>query len=221
MIRIGFPGFSGTPAELSERLRRGEISPREVPLLAVLDQAIAQVEGWPLERRAAVAAELAALLLLRLGLADGEEPPEEEAERAVALLVEMERAVAELSRRARRRRKVVPVPPAPLPGEAALARMRPESLLRFLAERPRLDPRPLVAFGLREAWRRVRAVLLGLGRAGFSRLAPRRFALRAVHLAALLEAARRGWVELFQEEPYGEIEVLLIEPGGELDGDPG
>ena len=43
MIRIAFPGFEGTPEALREALRRGRLSPKEVPVLAVLEQALAQV----------------------------------------------------------------------------------------------------------------------------------------------------------------------------------
>ncbi len=220
-LRLRFAGFEGGAEELVRAVREGRIAPAAIPLLSLFDQALAQAEGWPLAARAAVAAELALLLLVRLGLAERLAGPEAEGARADALsaLVDLEAALAALTERARARAEVLPVPPAPLPRDPRLAPVSPRVLARLAPpRRPRLPALRLPAFGLSEAWRRMRALLLASPRAPFDRLAPRRFVPRAVHLAALLEAARRGWVRIVQGELYGPLEVHLVtrEPGAEI-----
>jgi len=215
---LSFGNFRGSARELKEALRSGRIRPEALPLSELLAQALAQAEGWPLLERARLAPELAALVLLWLGAAESpEESPEAEAERTVAALVDLEAAASELAERAEARRDVIPLPPAPLPDRSRLAAADVRRLARLA---PPARPRPVLAaiagFGLREAWRRIRALLAGRPRLSFDELAPRRFGPRAIHLAALLEAARRGWVALFQPEPYGPIEVERRAEGGEL-----
>ena len=65
MIRIAFPGFEGTPEALREVLRRGRLSPKEVPVLAVVEQALAQVPG-DLRAKSELLPLLAELLVLKL-----------------------------------------------------------------------------------------------------------------------------------------------------------
>ncbi len=212
-------GFRGSADELRAALKAGRLRPEALPIGRLVAQALAQAEGWPLLERARLAPELAALVLLWLGEEEpGEEPdPRERAERAVAALLDLEAAARALARRAEARRDLIPLPPAPIPGERRVAAADARRLARLA---PPARPRPVLAaiagFGLREAWRRLRALLAARPRARFDELAPRRFGPRAVHLAALLEAARRGWVALFQAVPYGPIEVERRAEGGEL-----
>jgi len=220
-LTLAFPGFQGSAGELLRAVREGRVSPSTLPLGALIDQALDQAAALPLADRAALAAELALLLLFRLGLAERPEAPDPEGARAaVRALADLEAAMERLAARAEARRGVLAVPPAPLPPDPRLAPLSPRLLARLAPpRRPRLPVLRFSGFGLREAWRRIRALLGGVGAAPFDRLAPRRFVPRAVHLAALLEAARRGWVRLVQPELYGAIEVRL-EPGGE-DGEIG
>ncbi len=216
-LTLTFPGFSGSAAELVRALREGRVAPAAVPIARLLDEALARAAGWPLADRAALAAELALLLLLRLGIEERLAGPEagEATTEAVRALAGLETALKGLRARAERRRGVIPVPPAPLPPDLRLAPLSPRILARLAPPRaPRLPALRFPAFGLKEAWRRLRALLAGGGWVPFDRVAPRRFVPRAVHLAALLEAARRGWVRLMQPELYGPIEVRLEKGGG-------
>ena len=215
---LEFEGFRGSAHALYKALKEGRLRPANIPIARVVAQALAQAEGWPLLERARLAPELARLVLLWLGEEERGEAPEEAArtERAVAALMDLEAAVKDLARRVETRRDLIPLPPVPVVGEYRLA-ADPRRLARLA---PPARPRPVLAaiagFGLREAWRRLRALLAAKPRARFEELAPRRFVPKAVHLAALLEAARRGWVALWQAEPYGAIEVERLEGGGEL-----
>ncbi|MFN4074221.1 MAG: chromosome segregation protein ScpA, partial [Thermus sp.] len=65
MIRLEVPGFSGTPQELREALRRGRISPRALPVLAIVEQALSQVPE-DLKARSELLPILAELLVLKL-----------------------------------------------------------------------------------------------------------------------------------------------------------
>jgi len=216
---LRFGEFEGSARELKEALLRGTVDPLELPLAELVEAALSQAEGWPLVERARLAPELAALLLLRFFLPkDEEEDREEAARRTVGALLDLERAAGMLAERARARQDRLPAAPPPLPPDPRLARSEVRRLARLAPPaRPKLVLAAIAGFGLREAWRRMRALLAHTPKLPFDRLAPRRFLPRAVHLAALLEAARRGWVELWQPEPYGPIEVVRRAPGEELD----
>ncbi len=216
---LRFGEFEGSARELKAALLKGEIAPEAIPLASLVEAALSQAEGWPLLERARLAPELAALLLLRFSLPEEEEAdPEAAAHRTVGALFDLERAAELLAERARSRGDRLPARPPPLPPDPRIARVEVRRLARLAPPaRPRLLLGAIAGFGLREAWRRMRALLAHTPRLSFDRLAPRRFLPRAVHLAALLEAARRGWVELWQPEPYGPIEVLRRAPGEELD----
>ena len=218
-LRLAFDGFSGSAAELRSLLVQGELRFDDLPLMDLIEQALRQAEGWPLVERARLAPELATLVLLWLGSQEGAaDAGEDRAKQTVSALLDLEAAAKVLEERVRARAGVIPLPPAPLPASSGIAATDARRLARLA---PPSRPRPVLAaiggFGLREAWRRIRALLAHTRKLDFDRLAPRQFGPRAVHLAALLEAARRGWVRLWQEEPYGVIRVERLRNGGELE----
>lgn len=116
MIRIAFPGFEGTPEALREALRRGRLSPKEVPVLAVLEQALAQVPE-DLRAKSELLPLLAELLVLKLS-PERALLPKEEGEEAplVQVLVDLSEMVAFLEARLERRARLLPVAPPPCPG---------------------------------------------------------------------------------------------------------
>ncbi|MEZ0320800.1 MAG: chromosome segregation protein ScpA [Thermus sp.] len=213
MIRLELPGFSGTPLELKEALRRGRLSPRAVPLLLVVDQALAQVPE-DLRQRSELLPILAELLLLKLS-PEKALAPREEGEEAplVQVLLDLSETVAFLEERLKKRSRLVPVSPPPLPKPAL--RLPPRALVE--AARPfrkavlRL---PSEGFGLREAWERLKGLLQG--RVAFQGLPFASWGERGVAFAALLEAARLGRVRLYQEAPFAP---LYVEAEAPLEGD--
>ncbi|GAA6751631.1 chromosome segregation protein ScpA [Thermus antranikianii] len=213
MIRLEFPGFSGTPLELKEALRRGRLSPRAVPLLLVVDQALAQVPE-DLRQRSELLPILAELLLLKLS-PEKALTPREEGEEAplVQVLLDLSETVAFLEERLKKRSRLVPVSPPPLPKPAL--RLPPRALVE--AARPfrkavlRL---PSEGFGLREAWERLKGLLRG--KVAFQGLPFASWGEKAVAFAALLEAARLGRVRLYQEAPFAP---LYVEAEAPLEGD--
>ncbi|TBH21587.1 chromosome segregation protein ScpA [Thermus thermamylovorans] len=212
MIRLEFPGFSGAPQELREALRRGRVSPRGLPVLLIVEQALAQVPE-DLRARAELLPLLAELLVLKLA-PEKALTPKEEGEEApiVRVLVDLSETVAFLEERLRRRARLLPVAPPPVPKPAL--RLSPRALRE--AARPfrkAVLALPREGFGLREAWERLRPFLRG--RVAFHRLPLRGWGERAVGFAALLEAHRLGLVRLCQEEPFGP---LWVEAKGALEG---
>lgn len=212
MIRIAFPGFEGTPEALREALRRGRLSPRAIPVLAVVEQALAQVpEG--LRERSELLPILAELLVLKLS-PEKALTPKEEGEEAplVQALLDLSDTVAFLEGRLQRRARLLPVAPPPVPKPAL--RLSPKVLKE--AARPfrkAVLALPKEGFGLREAWERLKAFLKG--RVAFHRLPLRGWAEQVVGFAALLEAHRLGLVRLHQEEAFGP---LWVEAEGALEG---
>ncbi|AEB11795.1 chromosome segregation and condensation protein ScpA [Marinithermus hydrothermalis] len=219
MIHLSFPGFEGNAFELAEALRRGRIPAAELPILSLIQQALAQLEALDLGAKSAVLPLLAELLEAKLRAllpqtmdpeGDGEESTEAEiAEHVVGLLVELERAVAFLEARSRARRDVLPVRPPPLPADPRLPRLAPERLVRAVRAFRR-KAEVLVAperYGIPEAWRRIARLLAFTPRLVFQRLPFRGWGERAVTFAALLEAFRLGKVHLEQAAPFAELEV--------------
>lgn len=211
MIRLEFPGFSGTPQELREALRRGRLSPKGLPVLQVVEQALAQVPE-DLRARAELLPLLAELLVLKLSpekalipRQEGEEAP------LVRVLVDLSETVAFLEERLSRRARLLPVAPPPVP--RPLLRLSPKVLKE--AARPfrkAVLALPPEGFGLREAWERLKGFLRG--RVAFHRLPLPTWAEKAVGFAALLEAHRLGLARLYQEEPFGP---LWVEAEGALE----
>ena len=213
MIRLEFPGFSGTPLELKEALRRGRLSPRAVPLLLVVDQALAQVPE-DLRQRSELLPILAELLLLKLS-PEKALTPREEGEEAllVQVLLDLSETVAFLEERLKKRSRLVPVSPPPLPKPAL--RLPPRALVE--AARPFRKAVLAVSrerFGLLEAWERLKGLLQG--RVAFQGLPFASWGEKAVAFAALLEAARLGRVRLYQEAPFAP---LYVEAAAPLEGD--
>ncbi|RTI05343.1 chromosome segregation protein ScpA [Thermus scotoductus] len=213
MIRLEFPGFSGTPLELKEALRRGRLSPRAVPLLLVVDQALAQVPE-DLRQRSELLPILAELLLLKLS-PEKALTPREEGEEAplVQVLLDLSETVAFLEERLKKRSRLVPVSPPPLPKPAL--RLPPRALVE--AARPFRKAVLAVSrerFSLLEAWERLKGLLRG--RVAFQGLPFASWGEKAVAFAALLEAARLGRVRLYQEAPFAP---LYVEAEAPLEGD--
>ncbi|GAB5602060.1 chromosome segregation protein ScpA [Thermus sp. FJN-A] len=212
MIRLDFPGFSGTPQELREALRRGRLSPRGLPVLAIVEQALAQVPE-DLRARAELLPLLAELLLLKLAPEKALAPKEGEEAPLVRVLVDLSQTVAFLEERLQRRARLLPVAPPPVPRPAL--RLPPKALQE--AVRPFRKAVLLLAregFGVREAWERLKGAIRG--RVAFQSLPLTTWSEKAVGFAALLEAFRLGRVRLFQEVPFAP---LYVEPVGALEGD--
>ncbi|WP_018110351.1 chromosome segregation protein ScpA [Thermus igniterrae] len=213
MIRLELPGFSGTPLELKEALRRGRLSPRAVPLLLVVDQALAQVPE-DLRQRSELLPILAELLLLKLS-PEKALTPREEGEEAplVQVLLDLSETVAFLEERLKKRSRLVPVSPPPLPKPAL--RLPPRALVE--AARPFRKAVLAVSrerFGLLEAWERLKGLLRG--KVAFQGLPFASWGEKVVAFAALLEAARLGRVRLYQEAPFAP---LYVEAEAPLEGD--
>ncbi|ETN88489.1 chromosome segregation protein ScpA [Thermus sp. NMX2.A1] len=210
MIRLEFPGFSGTPQELREALRRGRISSRALPVLSIVEQALSQVPE-DLRARSELLPILAELLVLKLS-PERAFTPREEGEEAplVRVLLDLSETVAFLEERLRRRARLLPVPPPPLPRPAL--RLPPKAL----AEAARPFRKAVLAlgrerFGLMEAWARIKAFLRG--RLPFHQLPLRTWEERAMGFAALLEAYRLGRVALEQEANFGPLWVEVARGG--------
>lgn len=213
MIRIAFPGFEGTPEALREALRRGRLSPKEVPVLAVVEQALAQVPE-DLRAKSELLPLLAELLVLKLS-PERALLPKEEGEEAplVQVLVDLSEMVAFLEARLERRARLLPVAPPPLPRPAL--RLSPKSLAEAAKGFRRAVLRlPREAFGVREAWERLKGAIRG--RVAFQSLPLATWGEKAVGFAALLEAARLGRVRLYQEAPFAP---LYVEAEAPLEGD--
>jgi segregation and condensation protein A len=219
MIELSLALFSGTPRELSEAVRKGKIAAAELPVLELVDQALAQVGVLGLAERSELLPVLAELVLYKLrAFAPQPAPvrPEEDEDREdtpafLETLVALEDAIAFLEGRARERARVLPVPAPHLPKDRRLRKLGVEVLVRAaepFARRAELLLEP-ERFGLREAWEQIRGFLAGVGRSLFHRLPFQGWAEQTVAFASLLEAKRVGDVELYQSENFGRLEVEL------------
>jgi len=221
VITLCFGNFSGTPRELSEQVRKGRIAAQDLPVLALTEQALAQVEALGLTERSELLPLLAELVLFKLRafakrpqviLPEDETLEEESSPAFLETLVALEEAIAFLEQRSRERARVLPVPPSPLPKDRRLRPMPLQMLVRAIepfARRAELHLEP-ETFGLREAWERIKGFLWGVGRALFSRMPFRSWGEQTVAFASLLEAKKQGEVELWQQENFGALEVELI-----------
>jgi len=220
MITLSFDRFSGSPKELFEQVRKGTLAARDLPILALTDQALAQVQALGLTERSELLPILAELVLFKLRafarrpqmvLVEESEEAATDAPAFLETLMALEEAIAFLEQRSRERARVLAVPPSPLPRDRRLRPMPLYMLVRAVepfARRAELRMEP-ETFGLREAWERIRGFLWGLGRAWFSRLPLRSWYEQTVAFAALLEAKKQGDVELIQEHNFGALEVEL------------
>ncbi|MCS7068977.1 MAG: chromosome segregation protein ScpA [Meiothermus sp.] len=220
MITLTFEQFSGTPRALYEQVRKGKIAAKDLPVLALTEQALAQVEALGLSERSELLPLLAELVLYKLRafakrpqvvLAEDDPEESENAPAFLETLVALEEAIAFLEQRSRERARVLPVPPSPLPKDRRLRPMPLQLLVRAVepfARRAELLLEP-ETFGLREAWERIKGYLWGVRRALFGRLPFRTWAEQTVAFAALLEAKKQGEVELLQAQNFGALEVEL------------
>ncbi len=215
-ILLSFTGFEGSPEELKNALRSGRVAARELPLLQLIEQALAQVADLDLPERGALLPILAELLerklraILRVDAAEVEE--EEDGEELVGLLVELDEAVRFLLERASVRSSVLPVPAASLPRDSRLAKPSLTSLRRHAA---RFVRHPLglplqERFGVAEAWRWLQKKLRTARRLWFSRLGLKRWAERTVVFMALLEATKNGEVTLKQKKRFADLQIEYL-----------
>jgi len=212
VIQIAFPGFSGTPEALREALRRSRISPRAVPVLKVIEDALAQLPP-SLKERSEVLPILAELLVLKLAPERAMEAEEGKEAPLVQALLDLSETVAFLEARLKARARLLPVAPPPLPRPAL--RLSPKTL--WQAARPfrrAVLALPRETFGLKEAWERLRELLRG--RAVFQALPLGSWGERAVAFAALLEAHRLGLLRLHQEAPFAPLHVEVLQERQEL-----
>ncbi len=220
------PGYQGDLAGLARALRSGALAPRELSLLALVRDALAWFEreaDRDLDVASAALPQLAQVVELKLRLLlpraprldeddEDEELDADEALAAVALLEELEDAIAFLRRRRFERSVVVPArtprpelprPRRPLAATAArlatlAAGRRSGGYFELAHDRLTLD----------EALRRLRSALGRTLRGALATLVPTRsWAERTVVFSALLELVREGRAVARQERPYGEIEV--------------
>ncbi len=220
MITLTFDRFSGTPRELSEQVRKGKIAAKNLPVLTLTEQALAQVQALGLSERSELLPILAELVLFKLRafarrpqvvLAEDEAEEPESAPAFLETLIALEEAITFLEQRSRERARVLPVPPSPLPKDRRLRPMPLQMLVRAVepyARRAELHLEP-ETFGLREAWERLKGFLWSVRRALFARLPFRTWSEQTVAFAALLEAKKQGEVELLQEQNFGALEVEL------------
>lgn len=204
---------------MTQAVKNGRVSASELPVLLLVEQAIAQVEARALQERSELLPILAELLLFKLRSLTRHPDPapegvwEEVEERSGFLetLAALEEAVAFLEQRARERERVLPVSPPPLPKDRRLRKLPLERLLE--AARPFTRRVELVlereVFGLREAWKRMQGFLQQVRRTLFRQLPFTTWAEQTVGFAALLEAKKQGQVELYQEQNFGDLEVTL------------
>ena len=213
MIHLEFPGFSGTPEALREALRRGRLSPRALPVLLIVEQALAQVPE-DLRAKSELLPLLAELLVLKLSPEKALTPKEEGEEvPLVQALLDLSETVAFLEARLKRRARLLPVSPPPLPKPSL--RLSPKALAEAAKGFRRAVLRlPREAFGVREAWERLKGAIRG--RVAFQSLPLATWGEKAVGFAALLEAFRLGRVRLFQEAPFAP---LYVEAEAPLEGD--
>lgn len=220
------PAYQGDLAGLSHALRVGRVAPRELDLLGLVRDVLVWFEreaAADLETASVALPQVARVVELKLRLLlprpprdpDDEEVEEYEADgtlQAIALLEELESAIAFLRRRRFERALVVPTrmakPELPRPHRplaatagklAALAsQLRPGGYFELARDRLTLDG----------AMRTLRRALGALGRGRMDDLHPSRdWAERTVVFAGMLELVREGEARARQDEPYGAIEL--------------
>lgn len=212
MIRIAFPGFEGTPEALREALRRGRLSPKEVPVLAVLEQALAQVPE-DLRAKSELLPLLAELLVLKLS-PERALLPKEEGEEAplVQVLVDLSEMVAFLGPAWSGGRGFSPWPRPP-------AQARPEAFPKVLGRGGEGLPQgrsPASPGGLRGAGGLGAAQGGDPGPGGLPEPAACHLGREGGGLRRPPRTFRLGRVRLFQEAPFAP---LYVEPVGLLEGD--
>jgi segregation and condensation protein A len=213
VIQIAFPGFSGTPEALREALRRGRISPRAVPVLKVIEDALAQLPP-SLKERSEVLPILAELLVLKLAPERAMEAEEGKEAPLVQALLDLSETVAFLEARLKARARLLPVGPTP-PPQARPPAFPQDPLAGGQALPPGgsgPSPGDLWAEGGLGA-----ASGASSGEGGLPGPAPwGAGGERAVAFAALLEAHRLGLLRLHQEAPFAPLHVEVLQERQEL-----
>lgn len=229
-------GFSGTLGELAHALRSRTLPPERLDLYQLVKAYLDYLGSFPDEHlelatealpRVAQVVELKLRLLLPRPREEAADEPEEalleEALEAVALLEELEHAIAFLKRRRQERRVVVPArtPRPHYPRALRPMKARLGDLAR-LAGRYRLggyfelelagETVASVAAKLLAAVKR--AVTGGL----FGLVGARDWQQRSLAFAGMLELVREGKIVARQEEAFGPITVSLAASQGADDG---
>lgn len=219
--------FSGTLGELAHALRTHTLAPSQIDLFQLVRAYLVYFEGYAAKDldlatealpRLAQVIELKVRLLLPRPPREAEEDEEalvDETLAAVALLEELEDAIHFLKRRREERRLLLPAhtPRPAYPRAERPVNSTPSDLAR-LAGRYRLGGYFELAIERLSLASVSRALLTSLRqlRRGTLRLllGSSAWQVRTVGLAALMELMREGRVVANQEEPYGEIEVRLV-----------
>lgn len=221
MIVLEFEGFKGSAADLALAVRRGGISATALPILLLVDQALARVKALGLEERSELLPHMTQLLLFKLRATlhvkqvlaeDLEDLEAEDAHPILQALVELEEAILFLQQRSKERAHILPVPAPPLPRDRRLRPLPLDALVRAVApfaQRAELDIEP-ERFGLREAWERLKGVFSQVRKLVFSRLPFSTWTEQTVGFSALLEAARVGQVKLNQQGNFADLEVEYL-----------
>jgi segregation and condensation protein A len=225
-FRVEQDAYRGDLAGLTRALRNGSLAPRELDLLALVEDALRWFESEAerdLDLASAALPQLAQVVELKLRLLlprpprqdelfDDDEDEAQQALAAVELLEALTSAIEFLRTRRVERSVVVParterpdVPRARRPLATTVDRLaalaaavRPGTYFEMAFERLTLE----------DAARRLRAALGRVTRGGLRALVPTRsWAERTVVFAALLELVREGRVRAAQAAPYEEIEV--------------
>jgi segregation and condensation protein A len=224
MITLTFDSFTGTPKELSQEVRKGQIAARDLPVLALTDQALAQVQALGLSERSELLPILAELVLFKLRAfarrpqvmqSDEEEDELPSGPAFLKTLIALEDAIAFLEQRSRERARVLAVPPPPLPKDRRLRPLPLQMLVQAVepfARRAELLLKP-ETFGLLQAWEQIKSFLQDIRHSWFSRLPFGSWGEQTVAFVAVLEAKKQGQAELRQEKNFGELEVeLALDP---------
>lgn len=231
-------GFSGTLGELAHALRSRALAPERLDLYQLVRAYLDYLAAFPDDQldlatealpRVAQVVELKLRLLLPRPREElGEELEEvllEEALEAVALLEELEEAIAFLKRRRQERRVVVPAR-APRP-DYPKARRPPTASLGDLA---RLAGRYRIGgyFELELAGATVASVAARLmaavrrvfGGDPFELVGAEGWAERSLVFSGMLELIREGKLTAVQERPFAPISVSLVDAAPEADQPP-